>query len=358
MYYNIIVIILIRIFVMRVIFRNKLKFLKGLGYTFAAVALVSMAFFYYDNQVTDANFAKLATWSEENKIVVDPKSVAPKAFRVKYDQHEWDLLVRKLELSRFFKPLNDKYVARNEFGFDPEYNEELVAYWKTKFNWTTQVDHLNKYPQYTITINGTVIHYVRFITNQNEFQTATPVLLLDGWPGSFFGFYKMIDYMSEHYTETSFDIIVPTIPGYGYSTPLDRPLDSTDTAQLFDALMRFTHGDENCRYFIHGEDWGSVITTVMAKLYPQRVRAVHITMPSVALNPKNPYTLYYSILGSIWPTMILTDEEVNHNFTFSLSKTFFTLLQKTGYFHLQATRPDTLVIRIYSLIFKRVYNTT
>ncbi len=59
----------------------------------------------------------------------------------------------------------------------------------------------------------------------------------------------MIDYISTEFKDISFDIIVPSIPGYGYSTPLDRPIDVQDTAQLFDAMMRYLHG-ENVKYFV------------------------------------------------------------------------------------------------------------
>jgi hypothetical protein len=62
----------------------------------------------------------------------------------------------------------------------------------------------------------------------------------------------MIDLIEKLYDKQSFDIIVPSIPGYGYSTPLTKPVDQVETAQLFDALMRFVHGDSNCQYYLHG----------------------------------------------------------------------------------------------------------
>jgi hypothetical protein len=75
---------------------------------------------------------------------------------------------------------------------------------------------------------------------------------MDGWPGSFFGFYKMLDYMTENYKDLSFDIIVPTIPGFGYSMPLNKPFDPVEAGLSFDALMRYIHG-EKIEYYIHGE---------------------------------------------------------------------------------------------------------
>ena len=62
----------------------------------------------------------------------------------------------------------------------------------------------------------------------------------------------MIDFIEKLYDKDSFDIIVPSIPGYGYSTPLRKPVDQVETAQLFDAMMRFVHHDSNCQYYVHG----------------------------------------------------------------------------------------------------------
>lgn len=80
----------------------------------------------------------------------------------------------------------------------------------------------------------------------------------------------------------------------------------------------------------------------MAKLFPHRVKGLHLSFPIVSLKP-SPYLLFYGVLGEYWPSLFLTQDEIANNFTFSLSNTFYTILKKTGYFHLQATKPDTLV---------------
>jgi hypothetical protein len=250
-YYAIAIFFLIRFLVVRLIFKYRLKFLKGLLYGAAGVLLIWGAYVFYDEFDTNRNLDRLENWSEMNKISVDKNNIKLKPFKIEFDQSEWGFLLKKLEMSRYFKPLNEKYSERNEYGFDPDYTQELVEYWKTKFNWKSQVDYLNKFPQFQIQINETTIHFVRVITNKNDDKASIPIMLMDGWPGTFFGFYKMIDYINTEFKHTSFDIIVPTIPGYGYSTSLDRPLDTLDTAQLFDGIMRYSHG-ESVKYFVHG----------------------------------------------------------------------------------------------------------
>ena len=307
------------------------------------VLAISVALGVYLNYSNDQLTKAIIEWGEAHRIPLDKDKIKLSPFKVEYNEQEWNFLVKKLEMSRYFKPLSEKYVARNEFGFDPEYAKELVDYWKTKFNWKTQVDYLNKYPQFKITLNETIVHYVRVITNKNSAKSpCIPVMLVDGWPGSSFSFYKVIDYISEHYKDQSFDIIVPSIPGYGYSSPLDRPFDVTDTALLFDALMRFTHG-ENVKYFVHGEDWGAIMSSVMAQLFPQTVSGIHLTMP-IADETSDILGLLYTSISLVMPSVLYSPNEIRLNLPqrFSIKSRFGVILREMGYMHLQATTPDTV----------------
>lgn len=129
---------------------------------------------------------KLEEWAEQNKIVIDKQKVEPKPFKVEYDQAEWDTLMKKLELTRYFEPMDEKIVPKYEYGFDPEYSKVLVEYWKTKFDWKAQVDKLNRFPQFKITIDDVTIHYVKYKTNADKGLESIPVILMDGWPGLLF----------------------------------------------------------------------------------------------------------------------------------------------------------------------------
>jgi hypothetical protein len=226
---------------------------KCLVYFLTTSALLIQLYVYYDEYKTSIVLRQLEEWADKNKLVFEKSSVEAKPFKLEYDEKEWQYLLKKLEMSRYFEPLDEKYVKRNEYGFDSDYARDLINYWKKEFNWKKQIDDLNRYPQFKIQIDQICIHYVHFITNKNNNNVSKriPVMLLDGWPGSFFGFYKMIDHMKDKFDEVSFDIIVPSIPGFGFSTPLTKPIDYIDTAMLFDALMRFVHS-EDVEYFIHG----------------------------------------------------------------------------------------------------------
>ena len=170
------------------------------------------------------------------------------------------------------------------------------------------------------------------------------MLLLSGWPGSFYEFYDAIDSLKNKYDndERYFDILVPSIPGYDYSTPLNEKFNVVDTARLYDALMRHLFGDE-CKYFVHGEDWGSLIATAIGQMYPKRVAAIHITMAGF-IRPFDLQFITKIFMTELFPSMMLTDEEKALNISFSLKTRLLTLLRETGYMHIQATRPDTVGI--------------
>lgn len=309
------------------------------------VLAISILYKYYRLYQDEHLTKSLSEYGEAHKIPVDNKAkFALTEFKVEYNENEWKALVAKLESTRFFNALNEKHVSRFEYGFDPDYARELVAYWKSKFNWKQQVERLNKFKQYKVRVNETPIHFVReIVTNNAQVQDTVKILLLDGWPGSFFGFYGLIEYWKENANKKyNYDIIVPTIPGYGYSTPLDRPLDTSDTAFIFDGLMRFLHG-EKALYFIHGEDWGADISTTMAQYFPKRVAGIHQTMIFGA-EPFDPYYLLYSAVSAVLPSLIYTPEELENkiNIKNSFGTRFMTILKEAGYLHLQATKPDTV----------------
>lgn len=314
---------------------------KGFIYLTSFLGLFGFLAFSYDAYKTPIEIVKIEQWANETKINVDSK-VESKPFKIEFDQKEWDNLVKKLELSRFFEPLNEKFVKKWVYGFDPEYAKEMVEYWKTKYDWKSRLNILNKYPQFQVKFDDVTLHYIHFVTNENQSNLKkVNLLLVDGWPGAYFSFNGVIEYLNDNYKDYSFDITVPSIPGYGYSIPLDKPLDAIDSAQYFDALMRFVHKNENVQYYIHGEDWGSFVSNNVALLYPNRVKGLHLSMP---LPGRQIHMLLGLLVGSVTPKLVLSDEEIAANFTFALGPFIKEFIQKTGYLHVQATIPDSMTI--------------
>jgi hypothetical protein len=86
--------------------------IKNSLYVSVLIAVLAIGLVQYSNYKSLKNLEKLEQWSEQNKIVVDRASVKPEAFKIEFNQKEWDILLQKLELTRYFKPLDEKLVKR------------------------------------------------------------------------------------------------------------------------------------------------------------------------------------------------------------------------------------------------------
>ena len=192
----------------------------------------------YQNHKAKNITRKAAEYGKQNEVKLNRASIRKEDFKITYDEAEWKALQNKLDSTRYFNRLET--VPDFSFGFNPEYAKELVTYWRNSFDWKKQIERLNKYKQYRITINNTIVHYIYHETNKGKSsKPAINLMLIDGWPGCSFSFHKMIEKIETEYKDISFKVIVPSIPGYGYSTPLNHVVDNIDTSILLDAIMRY-----------------------------------------------------------------------------------------------------------------------
>lgn len=154
------------------------------------------------------------------------------------------------------------------YGTNSSYLKELIDYWQNSYNWRKQEEALNQFPQFTTEINGTTIHFIHV---KGKGTANKPLLLIHGWPDSYYRFYKLISLLTEN--ENSFDLVIPSIPGFGFSS--HHAVNSDVTAEIFNQLMVEVLGYN--QYFVAGGDMGSVIAKSMANQFPNRVKAIHIT---------------------------------------------------------------------------------
>ncbi|XP_076190786.1 epoxide hydrolase 1 isoform X2 [Aptenodytes patagonicus] len=141
-------------------------------------------------------------------------------FKVETTEEELSDLFRRLDQARFTEPLENSCF---HYGTNSVYLRKVVSYWKNQFNWKKQVEVLNKYPQFKTKIQGIDIHFVHVKPPRlPEGQSAKPLLMVHGWPGSFYEFYKIIPLLTDPAShglsdEHIFEVICPSIPGYGFS---------------------------------------------------------------------------------------------------------------------------------------------
>jgi pimeloyl-ACP methyl ester carboxylesterase len=161
-----------------------------------------------------------------------------------------------------------------EYGTNKKYLQELCNYWKTDFNWKAQEDYLNSFQHYKTNIDNTGIH---FIHEKGRGTSSVPLLLIHGYPDSFVRFLKMIPLLTEpDENGFSFDLVIPSIPGYGFSDiPSESGMNTKRIAGLFAKLMTEELGYE--KFISHGGDWGSGITEQLALYHENSLLAIHLT---------------------------------------------------------------------------------
>lgn len=164
------------------------------------------------------------------------------------------------------------------YGCDGRYLQGLCRYWLNGYDWRAAVDELNRYPQFIARVEDFDIHFVHVV---GEAKGARPLLLTHGWPGSHFEFWGAIDKLahpSRHGGEASdaFDLVIPSLPGFGFSSKPTRPFGQRATARLFDKLMTEVLGYD--RYLAQGGDWGALVTSCLGFDHADHVKAIHLNM--------------------------------------------------------------------------------
>jgi pimeloyl-ACP methyl ester carboxylesterase len=164
------------------------------------------------------------------------------------------------------------------YGCDADFLERLREHWLTRYDWRAAAADLNRHPQALARMGDADIHVVRV---QGEGERRRPLLLTHGWPGSHFEFWQAIEplaFPSRHggRAEDAFDLVIPTLPGYGYSGKPERPVGPRWTAALWNRLMTEVLGHE--RYLAQGGDWGAIVTTWLGRDHAASVAGIHLNM--------------------------------------------------------------------------------
>ncbi|TCC58633.1 epoxide hydrolase [Kribbella pittospori] len=248
-------------------------------------------------------------------------------FRIEISQAEVDDLKARLTNARWpaTPPVDDW-----SRGVPVSYLKELAEYWANDYDWRTAEAALNELPQFMTEINGQRIH---FFHQRSSSPDALPLILTHGWPGSPVEFQQMIGRLTDPAAyggdpADAFHVVVPSLPGYGFSTPLGPGgFNLFGVAQMWAELMSRL-GYE--RYAAHGTDAGSGVAGMLAMVDPAHVVGVHLA----GVTAGTPFGEPLSLDG-----LSESDQARAERFNTMLDEGF-------GYLVLQSTRPQTLA---YSL---------
>jgi pimeloyl-ACP methyl ester carboxylesterase len=193
-----------------------------------------------------------------------------------------DDLKGRLRATRWPDELTD---ARGRWGPRSSVVQRLCQYWAEEYDWRKTESRLNAYPQYEITIDGQKIHFLWIRTTEAR---SMPLLVTHGWPGSIVEFLDVIDPLvapSKHGApgKIGFDLVVPSLPGYGWSGPTTSS--GWNLQRIALAWRELMAALGYTRYGAQGGDFGSMVAARLALVAPQEMVGLHLNM---ALVPRAP----------------------------------------------------------------------
>ncbi len=234
------------------------------------------------------------------------------AFRIQFGGALREDLLNRLASARW----SDAVTSDWQYGMKLSLLQTLAHYWRTDYNFDAAEDRLNSLPHTRVSIKG---FGVSFIHLKGSGKKPTPLLLMNGWPSSFVEYKKLATQLADPaaYGDSvaeAFDVIIPTLPGFGYS---DRPTqpNQVNTEDLFHSLMTEELGYSH--YFASGTDIGAGVATRLALKFPESVLGIHIASvvdpPSSTISgPLTPAEVFYQSTSAKWESTEGAYEHVHY----------------------------------------------
>jgi pimeloyl-ACP methyl ester carboxylesterase len=259
----------------------------------------------------------------------EDRSIRP--FKVQVPQAALDDLRRRISATRW---PDKETVADRSQGIQLAELQELVRYWGKGYDWRKVEKKLNALPQFVTKIDGVDIHFIHV---RSRHPNALAVIITHGWPGSVIEQLKIIDPLTNPTAhggraEDAFDVVIPSIPGYGFSgKPTDTGWDPDRIARAWAELMKrlgYSH------YVAQGGDWGTPISSAMARQNAPGLAGIHINLPATL-----PPEVIPALAGGPLPAGITEQErevvEALRKYNMAGSSAYFTILtarpQTVGY---------------------------
>jgi pimeloyl-ACP methyl ester carboxylesterase len=203
---------------------------------------------------------------------------AIRPFTIEFPETELEALRARIVATRW---PDQEPVADHSQGPQLAVIQELARYWATDYDLGRCEAKLSALPHFITEIDGLDIHFIHV---RSRHDNALPVVITHGWPGSIIELLKIIDPLTNptaHGGSASdaFDVVIPSIPGYGFSgKPRDTGWGPDRIARAWAVLMKRLGYS---RYVAQGGDWGAVITDLMAVQAPPELIGMHTNMPGV-----------------------------------------------------------------------------
>jgi len=240
-----------------------------------------------------------------------------KTFEIDFCQSDLNFIYKKVSEYPWHEMPSD---GGWQFGANIDFMKDLCKYWVEQFDWKRQEDKINSFDNFTAEVDGIEVH---FIYERGSGSKPKPLIISHGWPGSIIEFIEIIDPLAhpERYggnVEDAFDVIVPSLVGFGFSGKPPRPYGPRRMALIFNKLMTEILGYKS--YIAQGGDWGGTISTWLGYDYPKFCEGIHINIMTV-----RHYEGPKGVEEELWASTFEEDQ-----------------IPENGYRIMQATKPQTL----------------
>ena len=242
---------------------------------------------------------------------------SPQPFRISVSDETLDRIRTKVADYRWHEMPDD---GGWSYGTNLDYMKEFCAYWVEEFDWRAQEERLNRFSHFIAPVGGIGIHFIR---EKGSGPEPLPLLVSHGWPGSISEFDGIIEPLAhpERFggsEEDAFDVIAPSLPGFGFSGRPPRPMGPRGMAGVFARLMTESLGYGG--YVAQGGDWGGAISSWLGLEHAPACRAIHINILTMR-HPDGPQ----GPEEEAWAARFEREQEMEN-----------------GYRTIQATKPQTL----------------
>jgi pimeloyl-ACP methyl ester carboxylesterase len=250
-------------------------------------------------------------------------------FRIDIPQSELDDLHGRIDRVRWPDQLPGVGWA---YGIPRDYLTELVHYWRHDYDWRAAEAELNRWPQFTTSIDGATVHFAHIRSTEPD---ATPLLMTHGWPGSIVEFAKVAGPLTDpggHAGDRAgaLHLVLPSIPGFGLSGPTTRTGWEVKRVAAAFAVLMDRLGYE--RYGVQGGDFGAAISRELGRIRPDRVIGVHLNLLPDSSQAQEPEAAELAALSPHERTRTLASWQRNQAWS----------RERQGYADIQSTRPQTL----------------
>ncbi|MEM9714079.1 MAG: epoxide hydrolase family protein [Actinomycetota bacterium] len=168
------------------------------------------------------------------------------------------------------------------YGVPQDWLRSMVEYWLDEWDWPAEAERMGRWRHHRVDVDGVPIHWLHAPAAHPD---APPLVLTHGWPWTFWDFRDVIGPLSrpeEHGGDPAdaFDVYVPSLPGFGFSTPLTTAgVDVARVAELWVTLMTDVLGFD--RFAAHGGDWGALVTAQLSHAHARHLIGAHLAMAFV-----------------------------------------------------------------------------